>query len=66
MPGYTQLLDVTARDSFLKNPDLVAMTFSHLKNDKDSNQCLFDAALTCKDFLEFLGASTETVARSAS
>ena len=52
MPGYTQLDDVTAKDSVLKNPDLMAMTFSHLKNDEDSDQCLFNAALTCKDFLD--------------
>ena len=39
---------------FLKNPDLMAMTFSHLqvKNDKKNRRCLFNAALTCKDFLD--------------
>ena len=47
-----ELDDVTAKDSFMKNPDLMAMTFSHLKNDEDSDQCLFNAALTCKDFLD--------------
>ena len=42
---------ITAKDFFLKNSELMAMTFSHLKNDA-SYRCLFDAALTCKDFLE--------------
>ena len=51
-PGYTELDDVTAKDYVLKNPDLMAITFSHLKNDEDSDQCLFNAALTCKDFLD--------------
>ena len=52
--GYTELDDVTAKDSFLKNPDLMAETFSHLqvKNDKKNRLCLFNAALTCKDFLD--------------
>ena len=32
----------------------MAMTFSHLqvKDDKKNRQCLFNAALTCKDFLD--------------
>jgi hypothetical protein len=47
-PGYTQFNDVTAKDSVLKNPNLMAMTFSHL----ESCQYLFNAALTCKDFLD--------------
>ena len=53
--GYNELDDVTAKDSFLKNPDLMAMTFSHLqvgKIDKKDHRCLLNAALTCKDFLE--------------
>ena len=60
---YTKLDDVTAKDSFMKNPDLMALTFSHLKNDpdlvtmtfshlKNDYQCLFKVALTCKDFLD--------------
>jgi hypothetical protein len=57
---------VTAKDSFLKNPDLMAMTFSHLQcrverrlglsvgyvRIKKSRRCLLNAALTCKDFLD--------------
>ena len=76
--GYTELDDViTAKDSFLMNPDLrvMVMTLSHLqfKND-EKYRCLLNAALTCKDFLEVVrimgrigsfGDSTETVARSA-
>ena len=54
--GYTELGDVTAKNYFLKNTELKAMTFSHLRVDiyyeKESRQCLFNAALTCKDFLE--------------
>ena len=52
--GYTKLDDVAAKYSFLKNPNLVAETFSHLqvKNDKKNRRCLFNAALTCKDFLD--------------
>ena len=49
--GYTELDDVTAKDSFLKNPDLMAMTFSHLKNVA-RYRCLLNAALTCKDLLD--------------
>jgi hypothetical protein len=49
----TELYDVTAKHSFLKNPDLKAMTFSHLQvNSNQESQCLLNAALTCKDFLE--------------
>jgi hypothetical protein len=47
--------NVTAKHSFLKNPELKTMTFSHLqvKNDaKMKHQFLFNAALACKDFLE--------------
>ena len=46
--------DVTARHSFLRNTELKAMTFSHLqvKEDKKRCQCLLNAALTCKDFLD--------------
>ena len=45
---------VTAKYSFLKNPELKAMTFSHLqvKNDEKNRLCLLNAASTCKDFLE--------------
>jgi hypothetical protein len=42
--------DVTAKHSFFKNPDLMAITFSHLKNEK--RRCLLNVALTCKDFLD--------------
>ena len=48
---YTAVTDVTAKDSFMKNTDLLAETFSHLKND-ESYRCLANAALTCKDFLD--------------
>lgn len=50
---YTELDDVTAKDSFLKNRDLMAYTLSHLqvKNIK-KYQCLFNTALTCKYFLD--------------
>ena len=53
-PGYPELDNVTARDSVLKNPDLMAKTFSHLKAmDLDyGSHDLFNAALTCKDFLD--------------
>ena len=44
--GYAELDE---KGSFSKNPDLMAMTFSHLKNDA-SYRCLLNAALTCKDF----------------
>jgi hypothetical protein len=47
---YTELDDVTAKDSFLKNPDLMAMTFSHLQLEVEKHRCLLNAALTCKDF----------------
>ena len=51
--GYTGLCDETAKDSFLKNPDLMAMTFSHLQVENDEKyRCLLNAALACKDFLE--------------
>jgi hypothetical protein len=55
--GYTEpeLDDVTAKHSFLKNPELKAMTFSYLqvKNDAEmKRRFLFNAALVCKDFLE--------------
>ena len=49
----SELDNVTAKDSFLKNPDLLAMTFSHLQVEKDEEcQCLLNAALTCKGFLD--------------
>jgi hypothetical protein len=51
--GCTELDDITAKDSFFKNPDLMAMTFSHLQvKDDEKYQCLSNAALTCKDFLD--------------
>ena len=46
---YTEL---TAKDSFLKNPDLMAETFSHLQNYKSYRRYLLNAALTCKDLLD--------------
>ena len=48
--SYTQIgLDnVTAKNSFLKNQDLMTMTFTYLQG----NKCLLNAALTCKDFLD--------------
>ena len=42
----TELDDVTAKRSFLTNPDLKEMTFSHLQRGS-----LLNVALTCKDFL---------------
>ena len=49
--GYYTDVTATRTDSFLKNPELKAMTFSHLQVDK-KHQCLLNAALTCKDFLD--------------
>ena len=49
------LNNVTAKHSFLKNPELKAMTFSHLKDKNDwtlNLKCLLNVALTCKDFLD--------------
>ena len=40
--------NVTAKDSFLKNNYLLAMTVTHLYEYDE----LLNAALTCKDFLE--------------
>ena len=40
----------TAKDSFLKNTYLISMTFSHLPNYNE--ECILNAALTCKDFLD--------------
>jgi hypothetical protein len=55
MVSHTQigLYNVTAKDSFLKNPDLMAITLSHLpvKND-ERHRCLLNAALSSKDFLD--------------
>ena len=48
--GCTELDKVTAKDSFLKNPDLMTMTFSYLQGE--DNESLLNAALTCKDILE--------------
>ena len=55
MVSHTQigLHNVTAKDSFLKNKDLMTMTFSHLVQanvDYNEKWCLLNAALTCKDF----------------
>ena len=53
--GYTELDDtITAKDAFLKNPDLMAEAFSYLqvKNDKTNRRYLFNATLTCKDLLD--------------
>jgi hypothetical protein len=43
----------TAKDLFFKIPDLIEQTISHLQadNDKEYRLCLFNTALTCKDFL---------------
>ena len=43
--------NVSAKDSFLKNSYLLAMTVTHLK-EYDEEWHLSNAALTCKDFLE--------------
>ena len=48
--GYTELDDVTAKISFLNNPDLMVMTFSYQHVGKC--RWLLNAALTCKDFLD--------------
>ena len=49
--GYNELDDVTAKHSFWKNLDLMAMTFSHLQAESDEKyRSLLNAALTCKDF----------------
>jgi hypothetical protein len=51
--GNTKSDDVTAKVSFLKSPELMAMTFSHLQRSDDGYcKSLLNAALTCKDFLE--------------
>ena len=50
--GYIELHDVTAKDSFLKNPDLLAITFSHLHEDDDKKRCALHMALICKNFLD--------------
>ena len=48
--SHTQIgLDVTAKNSVLKNQDLMAITFSYLQGN---NACLLNAALTCKDLLD--------------
>ena len=54
LTGFTKLDDVTAKDSFLKNPDLMAITFSHLQENDDieSKRCALNTALVCKDFLD--------------
>ena len=51
--GYTESDDVTAKISFLKNPDLMAMTLSHLPVENDERRrWLLNAALSSKDFLD--------------
>jgi hypothetical protein len=60
--GCTELDNVTAKHSFLKSPELKAMTFFHLQellkvveNDDENNKIyrgLLYPALTCKDFLD--------------
>ena len=47
--SHTEFDHVTAKDSFLKNPDLMAMTLSHLQGN---DEWLFNVALTCKDVLD--------------
>ena len=47
----TELNDITAKDSFFKNADLMEMTFSHLEIG-ESYRSLCNAALTCKDFVD--------------
>ena len=49
--NLTGLDYVTTKGSFLKNPDLMAKTLSHLQVKK-SRRCLLNVALTCKDFLD--------------
>ena len=44
--------NVTAKFSFLKNQDLLAMTFSYLQSNDGNDVCLVNAALTSKDFLD--------------
>ena len=46
--SHIGLDNVTAKKSFLKNQDLMTMTFTYLQG----NKCLLNAALTCKDFLD--------------
>ncbi|KAF8801972.1 hypothetical protein BYT27DRAFT_7261408 [Phlegmacium glaucopus] len=50
----TGLSDFTAKDFFLNNPYLISQTFSHLQVEDDREYCLslFNAALTCKHFLD--------------
>ena len=50
--GRIELDDVTTKNSFFRNPDLMAMTFSHFRNVDEKRQDLLNAALTCKDFLD--------------
>ena len=51
--GRIELDDVTTKSSFFRNPDLMAMTFSHLQaRNVEKRQDLLNAALTCKDFLD--------------
>ena len=48
----TELYVVTAKHSFLKNPELKAITFSHLQFKELERGSLLNAALACKDFLD--------------
>ena len=51
--GYSKLVDVTAKNSFLKNPDLMSMTLSHLPvKNEERRRCLLNAALSSRDFLD--------------
>ena len=43
--------DVSAKDSFFKNAELKAMTFSYLQIKK-KRRYLLNVALACKDFLD--------------
>ena len=46
-----EIHDATAKDSFLKNAELKAITFSYIQ-DKNHRRWLLNAALACKDFLD--------------
>ena len=50
-----QWLDNITAKKFLKSPELMAITFSHLQitcMKYEERRCLLNAALTCKDFLD--------------
>lgn len=48
---YTEIDDVSAKHTFMKNPELKAMTFSYLQVEETKHRYLFNVALACKDFL---------------